>query len=342
MRILVLGGTRFIGLAAVKRLAKLGHDLAVFHRGQTQASLPDGVQELYGDRKQLHHHLPQFRAFSPEVVLDMLAFTEADGRALLEAFSGVARRLLVISSGDVYRAYDRFRGADPGPPDPTPLTEDSPLRDKLYPYRGTASGPEDMKYHYDKILVERAVSREPNKLPATVLRLPMVYGPGDPQHRLWSYLKRMDDGRPYILLPEKLAGARLLRGYVGDMAEAVARCVAYEHTGSKTYHVAEPGDVTEANWVARIARAAGWRGEIVTLPEAQLPEALRLPFDTRQNWTLDSSRIRHELSYAESVLPDEAMHKTVAWERLNPPQKVDSSKFDYVGEDRALAAAGLT
>ena len=100
MRVLVLGGTQFIGLAAVRRLAELGHDLLVFHRGQTQASLPDGVQVLHGDRKQLHNRIAEFRAFNPEVVLDMLAFTEDDGRQLLEAFSGVARRLVVISSGE--------------------------------------------------------------------------------------------------------------------------------------------------------------------------------------------------------------------------------------------------
>lgn len=341
MRVLVLGGTQFIGLAAVRRLAELGHDLMVFHRGQTQASLPDGVQELNGDRKQLHHHLAEFQAFSPEVVLDMLAFTEDDGQELLEAFSGIARRLVVISSGDVYRAYDRFRGADPGPPDPTPLTEDSPLRDKLFPYRDTAPGSDDLMYHYDKILAERAVSSAPERLPATVLRLPRVYGPGDPQHRLWQYVKRMDDERPYILLSEKLAGARLLRGYVENMGEAVARCVVSDHTGSRTYHVAEPDNVTEAEWVTRIARATGWQGELATLPEAQLPEALRSSLDTRQDWTLDSSRIRRELGYAEHVPSDEAMLRAVAWERLNPPQEVYPDKFNYAEEDRVFAAAGF-
>jgi nucleoside-diphosphate-sugar epimerase len=42
-------------------------------------------------------------------------------------------------------------------------------------------------------------------LPGTVLRLPTVYGPGDYQHRLFEYLKRMDDGRPAILLGEGVA-----------------------------------------------------------------------------------------------------------------------------------------
>jgi nucleoside-diphosphate-sugar epimerase len=48
MRILVIGGTRFIGLATVCHLSQQGHDIAVFHRGQTQPALPPGVQQIIG------------------------------------------------------------------------------------------------------------------------------------------------------------------------------------------------------------------------------------------------------------------------------------------------------
>lgn len=119
-----------------------------------------------------------FRDFAPDVVLDMIASSELDGKTLVDLFRGMARRVVNISSGDVYRAYDRFRRVDPGPPDPTPLTEDSPLRERLFPYRDKAQGPSDFAFNYEKILMERAVMSAPD-LPATVLRLPMVYGPGD-------------------------------------------------------------------------------------------------------------------------------------------------------------------
>ena len=59
---------------------------------------------------------------------------------------------------------------------------------------------------YDKIPVEREILGDPD-LPGTVLRLPMVYGPGDPLHRFFPTLKRMDDRRPAILFEEKLAKA---------------------------------------------------------------------------------------------------------------------------------------
>lgn len=147
MRVLFLGGTRFIGPPAVRRLLSLGHEVAVFHRGQTKTPLPIEVRSFYGDRKQLADFSDDFRAYKPDVVLDTLAMTEQDAKAVVETFTGLARRLVVLSSGDVYRAYDRLTGKDPGPPDPTPLTEDSPLRDKLFHYRDAASGPDDRAYH---------------------------------------------------------------------------------------------------------------------------------------------------------------------------------------------------
>ena len=57
MRILVLGGTGFIGPYVVRRLSELGHAVTIFHRGQTETDLPLDVQHIHGDRQ----HLPEFR-----------------------------------------------------------------------------------------------------------------------------------------------------------------------------------------------------------------------------------------------------------------------------------------
>ena len=72
MRILVIGGTRFIGRAVVHLLNEQGHEVAVFHR--TQANVPMGVQQIFGDRSQRHASRQDFARFSPEVVLDMIPF----------------------------------------------------------------------------------------------------------------------------------------------------------------------------------------------------------------------------------------------------------------------------
>src|SRR5215831_5844367 len=105
MRVLVIGGTRFIGPRLVRRLAAAGHEVAVFHRGQTTAALPPSARSLLGDRRRLADHAGEFRRFGPDVVVDMIPFTEQDALSVVAAFRGVAGRLVAISSGDVYRAY---------------------------------------------------------------------------------------------------------------------------------------------------------------------------------------------------------------------------------------------
>jgi nucleoside-diphosphate-sugar epimerase len=338
MRVLVLGGTHFIGPPAVRRLVERGHQVAVFHRGQSNAYLPVSVVHLHGDRARLTDFVDDFQQFAPEVVLDMNAYTEADGTTLVELFNGMARRLVAISSGDVYRAYDRLRKVDPGPPDPTPLTEDSPLRDRLYPYHQNANEPTDFAHVYEKILMERAVQSAPDRLPATVLRLPMVYGPGDYQLRLFPYVKRMEDQRPAILLTESHASWRALRGYVEDIGEAIALCVTSEQAAGKIYHVADKDALTELEWVERIAKAAGWTGKIVVLPDDRLPQHLKHDYDYAQDWSLDSSRLREELGYTEPTAPETAMARSVSWQRANPHRDFDPNYFDYAAEDAALTA----
>jgi nucleoside-diphosphate-sugar epimerase len=332
MRVLVIGGTRFIGPHLVHRLTVEGHEVAIFHRGRTNTSRPPGVRALLGDRHRLADHADELRRFGPDVVVDMIAFTEQDARSAVATFRGVAQRLVVVSSGDVYRAYGVFTRLEPGPPAPTPITEDGSLRQVLFPYRAGAT-PGDDKYDYEKILVERAGLGDTG-LPATVLRLPMVYGPADDQHRLAPYLRRMLDGRPAVLLDEGVARWRCLRGYVEDVAAAVALAATSPKAAGRVYNVSEPTAHTEAEWVARVGAAAGWRGEVVTVPGGRVP----VPFNTAQDLAVDTARIRAELGYREVVDPDDALRRTVEWERDHMPEV----PVDYAREDALLAELRAT
>ena len=231
--------------------------------------------------------------------------------------------MVALSSQDVYRAYGRVQGTEPGSPDPVPLTEKAPLRERLYPYRAETPRAQDDPYRwmddYDKILVERVVLGDP-ELPGTVLRLPMVYGQRDRQQRTAEYLQRMDAGERGICLSESKAAWRWTRGYVEDMAHAITLVVIDERTANKVYNVGESEALSTAEWVRAIAQAAGWQGEVVVMPEEALPEGMRAGIDTRQDLVVDTSRIRGDLGYAEMTPRDEALRRTVAWERANTPE----------------------
>jgi nucleoside-diphosphate-sugar epimerase len=317
MKILAVGATGFIGSQAVRQLAEMGHEVAVIHRGEKPGDLPAGVERIYGDRDTLVELRPRFETFAADVVLDVYLFTERQAKELIEVCRGTAGRIVVLSSADVYRNYDGLRGESDAAPDPAPLSETAPLRSKIYPYRG-----HDMSFRYreeyDKILVERTVLGQENP-PATVLRLPAVYGPGDRQHRVRDYLARMDSGASTLVLGEAEARWRWCRGYVGNVAAAIALAVGDECAAGKCYNVADEPTLSEREWVEAIGRAAGWEGEIHILPDGELPETDRKPYDWRYHLALDTGRIRTELGFGERFGIEAGLRATVEWERSCPP-----------------------
>jgi nucleoside-diphosphate-sugar epimerase len=194
---------------------------------------------------------------------------------------------------------------------------------------------------YDKIPVERAVLGDP-ELPGTVLRLPMIYGPGDHLCRFHSVLKRIDDGRRRILFEEGWAAWRSPRGYVENVAAALALAAVSERAAGRVYNVAETPAFSELDWAGKIAAATGWDGQFIVLPKERTPPHLVSPGNSAQHWETDSTRIRRELGYKELVPLDEAIHRTIDWARAHPPGEFDPHKFDYAAEDAAVADQELS
>jgi nucleoside-diphosphate-sugar epimerase len=336
MRVLIIGGTGLTGPYVVRRLAELGHELALFHRGRSSVDLPKGIRQIHGDRRNLQDFAAELRGFRPEIVVHMIAMSEADAVNAMTIFRGISRRTVAISSQDVYHAYGRLTGLEPGPFDRDPVSEDDPVRTKLFPYREKATDAGHPLFDYEKILVERAILGSP-ELPGTILRYPMVFGPRDRQHRLFPYLKRMDDGRPAIILDRGLARWRWNKGYAENVAIAVVLAVTNDRASGKVFNVGEADALSEVDWVRAIGSAAGWEGTVVELPSDHLPRNMRSEINTDQDLVTDTRRIRRELGYTEVVSREEALLKTVIWQRDHPPDHVDPRHFDYVTEDAILA-----
>jgi len=199
--------------------------------------------------------------------------TESDARAI----ANVEGRIVVASSADVYAQYDRVRGVESGESD-APMTEESPLRSKLYPYGGD----------YEKILVENVVRERGG----TILRLPAVYGPGDARMREWiGAIVSMSDPQSHW---------RWTRGYVENVADAIALAAMDERAAGKTYNVGESDAPTEFDWVE-------WLGGRVNIVKES-----PLPFVWRYDLATDTSAIRRDLGYFERVTREEAIARTIA------------------------------
>ena len=336
MKVLVIGGTGFIGSHVVRQLIEMKHEIIVFHRGETKTNLPQ-VKWIKGDRHHLSEYKQEWKKLAPQVVLDMIPYTAKDAQGVVDTFKDIAQRIVAISSADVYRARDIIWQRETGMIDPIPLTENSPLRSQLYPYRGLSEDP--LAHDYDKIPVEQ-IYMNATELPATIIRLPMVYGAGDYRHRLYPYLKRMNDRRSAIVLEEKIARWLGCYGSVENVAHAIALAVDDNKAKRRIYNVSE-SPITVAELVRAIAEIVNWQGKVVIVPQSQMPDTWNFMANLDQHWLTDSTRIRTELSYTEIVDRHQALRRTIAWSRKHPPEGVaeigQSNLLDYQDEDAVLA-----
>ena len=340
-RVLVVGGTIFIGPSVVRQLAQAGHVVAVFHRGEHEITLPDGVLHIHGDRERIGDQRDEIARFAPETVVDMRAMTEAQARAVADAVRGIATRLVVVSSMDVYRAYGRLHGTEPGPPLEPPFDEASPLREKLYVYRGhwpLKTPPPAWNDDYEKIDVERVALNDP-QLAGSVVRFPMVHGERDGQRRFYRLWKRMADRRGFILLSEKEAAFRSSRTHVDNAGHAVALVATDERAARRIYNVGEPDALPWSEWARIIGQQTSWGGQLVIRPSDELPPHLRdgRPDVWDHHLVADTTRIRRELGYREVVSREEGLRRALAWYAEEPAaDPKTAANLDYEAEDAAL------
>jgi nucleoside-diphosphate-sugar epimerase len=315
MRIVVLGGTRFIGRAVVAALVDAGHDVTVVHHGLAEpADLPP-LDHVHLDRSALtHRDLPG----GVEAVVDVSAETGAQSAVAIAATPGARR--VVLSSGDVYRAFASLHNETVT--DPVPLTEDAPLRTE----RGLAStgGCENLD-------VEAAY------LPAgaVALRLGAVYGPHDYQRRHESVLRRLRAGRTRIPIG---AGTFLFSHvYVDDVAKAVLLALTGDGLGGRAFNIAEPVtpsvELRIRRTIAAVDGAAGT--ELVRVPDAALPPDLRLTAALGQHLLMSSARFTAETGW-RCTDPDEALGRSVRWHLAHPPTDAGD---DFTADDAALRRA---
>ena len=87
MRVLVIGGTGFIGPHVTRELIRRDHHVTVFHRGRT--AVPPGAREIFGDRRRLTESADNLRALAPDVVIDVVLSSGRQARELMTVFRGI-------------------------------------------------------------------------------------------------------------------------------------------------------------------------------------------------------------------------------------------------------------
>lgn len=319
MTIAIIGGTGFLGTAVAARLIARGVEPLVIARGRHPVALPAAARFAAADRMDRAAVAALLREHRVTAAIDIFALSLRNTQPVLDAVADTGIRYVLVSSTDVYSNYEGLLKKGSPPIRAEPATEDSPLRQMRYPYRSNARRPQgvddDLFEDYDKIPIEDA-ARADARFPATIVRLPMIFGPGDKQHRFGWAIANAVPGKPFTL---DARAARWLNSYayIDDAADGLALAATHPAAAGRTYNVAQPFVRSIRQWAETLVPLVAPRAHIIEVgPGANGVMADRAEAsDLRYPLTLDSTRIRAELGYAEIVPEADALARTIRWEQ---------------------------
>jgi UDP-glucose 4-epimerase len=320
MRVLVLGGTRFIGRAIVEDLVATGHEVTIAHRGEREPDDMPAVEHIHVARERWGEHAARFAAVRADAVIDCLALSGDDARAALTAIPA-GMHCVVLSSQDVYRAFASLNSARDS--DAVPIDETAPLREDRYPYRGR--GPEHE--WYSKRDVEDAYLARG----AVVLRVPATFGEHDNQRREEFVLRRVRSRRRSI--PIGGGGFLWTRGWVRDIARGVRLAAQNPETAGEVFNLGEERSWSVRLWAQRILECARAEAELVEVAEDAVPADLSITSGRlSQHVLVSSARARARLGYTDTDAMT-ALRSSVDWHLRHPPEIENN---DFSADDAAL------
>jgi nucleoside-diphosphate-sugar epimerase len=254
MRVLVIGGTLFIGKLLIRRLLAADHDVTVLHR---RAGHPFGkrVHNAVADRNDDGSVRSALAGHRFDAVYDIAYDWErgTTGRqveACARAIPGDLTRYVFMSSVAAYG-------------DGLNHSEDDPL----------ASETHTNPYVRNKASSERALFRmyHESKFPVVTMRPPFVYGPENPFYREAFFWDRLKAGRAIIIPGD---GNRLMQFvFVNDLVEACFRALDKATAPGRAFNVGEEKALTQVEAVHAFAQAAGREAEVIRIPRGLIARA---------------------------------------------------------------------
>jgi 2'-hydroxyisoflavone reductase len=325
MKILVIGGTLFIGRRLVAELLKAGHSVAILHR-RAKHNLSKRVESLVADRNDSAavRRVIGDRRF--DVVFDNVydwerGTTASQVEATALAMGDHLQRYVFLSSVAAYGDGLNHYESDPLAPDYHPEA-----------------------YVRNKAMSERALLRlhRNTGFPVVTFRPPFVYGPENPFYREAFFWDRMRAGRPIIIPGD---GTRLMQFiYVGDLVRAMLRAIEVEGVVGEAFNVASPKPLTQVEVVREMGRAAGKKPDLVRVPRERIAAVNGSPMGDPMYFgeNLDLPPITENVSKLQRVLGvrltafETGLRETYRWYLRQPRHKPD---FGF--EDRLIASAGV-
>jgi nucleoside-diphosphate-sugar epimerase len=323
VKILIIGGTGLISTAITTQLLQRGDAVTLYNRGQHEARIPEGAQQIHGDRKDY----PRFEAQMAEAgrfdcVIDMVGFVPEDAESVIRAFQGRTGHFLFCSTVCVYG----------GPATRYPIREDEPRR---------PTG----AYGANKVLCEATLleAHQRGDFPVTILRPSQTYGEGGTiVHSLgWktTYLDRIRKGKPIIVHGD---GSCLWAAcHIDDVGRGFVGAAGNPKAFGKAYNVTGEEWMTWNRYTEGVAEALNAPAPtLVHIPTDLLgkiaPKRAGISVDIFQYPSVfDNSAAMADLGFQYTIPWVEGVRRTVAW--LDARGKVENSDDDPF-DDRVIAA----
>ncbi len=294
MKVLVIGGSGYIGSHTVEELSRRGHDVCIFARGRTPLRTHHQVSFIRGDRHN-QQDLINLRSQGFDAVIDINSYSRDETQTVINAFDGYIRRFVHLSSLAVCQQ------------EAVPITEDEPMI--ADPNAG---------YAYDKAECERALrwAYTKNGFPFVSIRPPCVYGQRDYLSRENHFLKRILAGDP-VIVPDSGA-TPIFAIYVKDLAAVMANALTADGIDGKSYHVAQEEIVSLRQHINNIAHLAGTEAVIAAIPSRLLERLgfnmVHFPysFPDEPLIIVDSTAAQQALQFTSTPYA-KALRDTVEW-----------------------------
>ena len=266
MKILVIGGSNFIGWHLVKRLNEISDNVVVFNRGNHDRSYPDWVKHIKGDRSERN----QLRSLAAEeqfdVVFDMCTFNEEHAKDVVYALSGNVKKVVFISSSAAYTENQVL-----------PLKEDAHCG--FHPQWGAYG---KAKYDAECVFLNAFNSEQ---FPVIIVRPSYVYGPDNTIDRETKLFDRITRNRP-VLVPYSGDGVIQL-GYIDDLCDALM-AIAKAKTGvGEVYNISGNELITLNGLVELVSCIVGIKASIYHVDPVKLGFTQRelFPFENNTYFT---------------------------------------------------------
>ena len=253
-KVLVIGGTLFIGRTLVKELVRSGHEVTVLHR-KSRHNFGKKVGNMIADRNDAEAMKRALAGKSFDVVYDNVYDLErgtsaAHVEGTARACGNNLHRYIFMSSVAAYG-------------------------DGLNHHEGDALAPDDHPdlYVRNKAMTERMLFRmhQRNGFPVVTLRPPFIYGPENNLYREAFFWDRLREGRPIILPGD---GRRLMQFiYIKDLVGACLKVMDAPEIEGHAFNIANPRPLTQVEVVEAFARAANKEATFVRLPRERILRA---------------------------------------------------------------------